>query len=94
MSPIHRKGRFVSKDVDSRRTISSDNFGEVGRKNNVRERGACMIAAKGATYGNLSTSLSASSSNTDQKADELIFSDAHAQDDGDDGGVPVCVLYN
>ena len=33
--------------------------------------------------GDLSTSLSASSSNTDQEADELIFCDV--QDDGDDG---------
>ena len=42
-----------------------------------------VCAAKGATCGDLSTSLSASSSNTDQEADELIFCDI--QYDGDDG---------
>ena len=53
----------------------------------VNKEGVCMIAAKGATCGDLSTSLSASSSNTDQEADESIFSDE--QDDGDDG---VCFI--
>ena len=41
----------------------------------VNKEGVCIIAAKGATCGDLSTSLSASSSNTDQEADELIFCD-------------------
>ena len=39
----------------------------------VNKEGARMIAAKGATCGDLSTSLSASSSNTGQEADEWIF---------------------
>ena len=42
-----------------------------------------MIAANGATCGDLSTSLSASSRSTGQEADELIFPDA--QDNGGDG---------
>ena len=42
-----------------------------------------MIAANGATCGDLSTSLSASSSNTGQEADESIF--PNAQDNGDGG---------
>ena len=49
----------------------------------VNKEGVRMIAAKGATCGDLSTSLSASSSNTGQEADESTFPDA--QDDGDDG---------
>ena len=39
----------------------------------VNNEGVRMIAAKGATCGDLSTSLSASSSNTGQEADESIF---------------------
>ena len=58
-----------------------------GKTMSVNKEGVRMIAAKGATCGDLSTSLSASSSNTDQEADEPIFSDA--QDDGDDG---VCLI--
>ena len=53
----------------------------------VNKEDVRMIAAKGATCGDLSTSLSASSSNTDKEAEESIFSDA--QDDGDDG---VCLI--
>ena len=53
----------------------------------VNKEGVRMIAAKGATCGDLSTSLSARSSNTDQEADGSIFSDA--QDDRDDG---VCLI--
>ena len=53
----------------------------------VNKEGARMITAKEAFCGDLSTSLSTSSSNTDQEADESIFSDA--QDDGDDG---VCLI--
>ena len=50
---------------------------ELGRKRvSVNKGSECMIAAKEATCGDLSTSLSASSSNTDQEADELIFFDA------------------
>ena len=78
MSPIRRKGRFVSRDVDSRETIFSENLG--GKIISVNKDGVCIVAAKGATCGDLSTSLSASSSNTDQEADELIFCDV--QDDG------------
>ena len=48
----------------------------------VNKGGVRMIAAKGATCGDLSTSLSARSSNIDQEADESIFSDA--RNDGDD----------
>ena len=73
MSPIRRKGRFVSRDVDSRKTIFSENLG--GKVISVNKEGVCIVAAKEAACGNLSTSLSASSSNTDQKADELIFCD-------------------
>ena len=50
-----------------------------GKIMSVNKEGVRMIAAKDATCGDLSTSLSASSSNTDQEADESIFSDA--QDD-------------
>ena len=82
MSHIRRKGRFVSRDVDKRKTIFSDNFGGVGKKNNVREQGRCACV-NGATCGDFSTSLSARSSNTDQETDESTLSDA--QDDGDDG---------
>ena len=46
----------------------------------VNKEGVRMIAAKGATYGDLSTSLSASSSSTDQEADESIFPDAQDAD--------------
>ena len=78
-----RKSRFMSRDVDSRKTLFSNNFGGVGTKKSVRERGSeRMIAAKEATRGDLSTSLSACSSNTDQEADELIYFDAW--DFGDD----------
>ena len=88
MSPIRRKGRFVSLDIDSRRTICSDNFGGVARKiMSVNKEGVRMIAAKEATCDDFSTSLSASSSNTDQEADKSIFSDA--QDDRNDG---VCLI--
>ena len=48
MSPIRRKGRFVSQDVDRRKTVFSDNFGGVGRKTtSVNKEGVRMIAAKG-----------------------------------------------
>ena len=50
-----------------------------GKIMSVNKEGVRMIAAKEATCGDLSTSLSANSSNTDQEADESIFSDA--QDD-------------
>ena len=74
----------MSQDVDRRETIFSHDFGGVGRKKNVCEQGSVrMIAAKEATRGDFSTSLSASSSNTNQESDESIFSDA--QDDEDDG---------
>ena len=74
MCPIRRKGRFVSGDIDRRKIVFSDTFGGVGRKiMSVNKEGVRMIAAKGATCGDLSTSLSASSSNTDQEADESIF---------------------
>ena len=58
-----------------------------GKITSVNKEGVRMIAANGATCGGLSTSLSASSSNTDQEADESIFPDA--QDDRDDG---VCLM--
>ena len=64
-------------------TVGRQFLARIWEENNVREQGVCMIAAKGATCGDLSTSLSASSSNTDQEADELISCDL--QDDGDDG---------
>ena len=51
----------------------------------VNKEGVRIIAAKGATCGDLSTSLSAS--NAGQEADDSIFPDA--QDDGDDG---VCLI--
>ena len=54
-----------------------------GKMMSVSKEGVRMIAAKGAICGDLSTSLSASSSNTGQEADESTFPDA--QDDGDDG---------
>ena len=50
----------MSRDVDGRKTIFSDTFGGVGRKvMSVNEEGVRMIAAKMATCGDLSTSLSA-----------------------------------
>ena len=76
-----KKGGGTERDVDSRKTIFSEHFG--GKIISVNKEGMCIVAAKGATSGDLSTSLSASSSNTDQEADELIFCDI--QDDGDDG---------
>ena len=87
MSPIRRKGRFVSRDVDKRKTFFRDNFAGVGRKTAVIKKGVRMIAAKSppkeATCGDLSTSLSASSSDSDEEGDESIFPDS--QDDGEDG---------
>ena len=53
----------------------------------LNKEGVRMIAAKGVTCGDLSTSLSARSSITGQEADESIFPDA--QDDGDDD---VCLI--
>ena len=49
----------------------------------VNKEGARIIVDKGATCGDLSTLLSASSSNTDQEADKVIFCDA--PNDGDNG---------
>ena len=46
MSPIRRKGRFVSRDVDKRKTFFRDNFAGVGRKTAVIKKGVRMIAAK------------------------------------------------
>ena len=48
MSPIRRKGRFVSRDVDKRKTFFRDNFAGVGRKTAVIKKGVRMIAAKSA----------------------------------------------
>ena len=56
----------------------------------VDKEGVRIVAAKGATCGDLSTSLSASSSNTDQKVDESIFSDP--QDDRNDSMYPICFV--
>ena len=46
MSPIRRKGRFVSRDVDKRKTFFRDNFAGVGRKTAVIKKGVRMIAAE------------------------------------------------